>query len=212
MKYLPSVLALLVVACFVAASSITVTPSPNHVAGDLEVSGNITITDTVWDDMTVSTLSLSAGAAAPEPTAYGTNSIKSLNYDSGDSSYGQIQFSHAKKPLTDVNPHIHWSSTDDRSAITNISFKLDCVYGGINRGITNTYSSTVTVTGTNAYLHRLVSFTPFGSNALNESSIVLFEITCVEDGGANDKVFIHDIDFHYQIDKLGSDNEIPDGI
>jgi hypothetical protein len=40
----------------------------------------------------------------------------------------------------------------------------------------------------------------------------MFKIECVEDGGANDSLFIHDIDFHFQADKLGSGDEIPDDI
>ena len=61
-------------------------------------------------------------------------------------------------------------------------------------------------------MHTLTSFPPFGTNTLGPSSIVMFKIECVEDGGANDNLFIHDIDFHFQADKLGSGDEIPDDI
>lgn len=189
----------------------------NESFSNLVISGNVTLTNTVWDDMTVSALTLSSGAAAPDVRVYTNGAstgagIRSINYDSGDSAHGQIQFSHRKKRFRNVYPHVHYSTIDDRSAITNISFKLDCIYGSIYDNLTNNYSSTITITGTNAYRHALASFSPFGDNDLFESSIVFFEITCVEDGGANDKLFIHDIDFHYEIDKLGTNNELPDGM
>ena len=97
-------------------------------------------------------------------------------------------------------------------AVTNISFRLDCFYGRIHGLLTNTYSSTVTVTGTNAFIHSKTGFTPFGAGNLGQSSIVHFELTCVEDGGADNALFIHDIDFHFESDKLGSDNETPNGM
>lgn len=33
-----------------------------------------------------------------------------------------------------------------------------------------------------------------------------------EDGGEDNKLFIHDIDFYFEADKLGSDEETPNGI
>jgi hypothetical protein len=158
--------------------------------------------------MTVSAMNLNAGAAAPGLETYSGN-IKQMNYDSGDSSFGQVQFSHRMKSGVGCWPHIHWSTIDDRSAITNISFTLETRFGSIYGSLTNAYSNTVTVTGTNAFIHMMTSFAPFGSNVLNESSIVMFFLKCEEDGGDNDKLFIHDIDFHYQIDKPGSDDERP---
>lgn len=186
----------------------------DQTASNLVIYGNVTLTNTVWDDMSISALQLNSGGAAPQLLVYTNGNstgagVRAVNYDDGDSAFGQIQFSHQKKRNTDVYPHIHWSTIDNRSAITNISFRLDCIYAPIHGLLTNLYSSTVVVSGTNAFYHQLSGFTPFGSNVLSESSIVQFEITCVQDGGANDKLFIHDIDFHYQIDKLGTDGELP---
>ncbi len=189
----------------------------NAILSNLTITGNVTLTNTVWDDMNLSALQLNSGGAAPELRVYTNGSlvgsgVRAVNYDSGDSAFGQIQFSHRKKRNTDTHPHIHWSTIDDRSAVTNISFRLDCFYGRIRGQLTNTYSDTITVRGTNAFYHQLSSFAGFGASNLYESSIVHFEITCLEDGGANDKLFIHDIDFHFQIDKIGSNNELPDGL
>jgi hypothetical protein len=190
--------------------------SGNYIVSNLTIYGTVLITNTTWNDITVSALTLSSGVAAPESRVYTNGSstgagIRQFNYDSGDSSFGQIQIPHSHKRNSAIYPHIHWSSIDDRSA-TNLTFKLDCIYGAIHGDITNTYSETITISGTNAFRHVLSSFPSFGTNILAESSIVGFEITCVNDGGADNKVFIHDIDFHFESEKLGTDLEIPNGM
>lgn len=190
----------------------------NYVVSNLTVSGSVILTNSVWDDITISAFQLSSGVQAPQLLIYTNGAligqgVRAVNYDSGDSGHGQAQVKHRYKAGTALRPHIHWSTIDDRSAVTNISFRLDAFYGRIHQPLTNTYSSTITVTGTNAFVHSINSFDSLGGGDLiGPSTIVHFEITCVEDGGADNKLFIHDIDFHFEADKLGSDEETPNGL
>lgn len=178
------------------------------------VVGSVELSDSVWDDLTLSSLQFRdppGGEAAPAlqgyvPAAGVTNYV--LDFDTNERGYGILQMKHGYKRDSEVRPHIHWTSS---SACTS-SWELAMSFGRITGMMTNTYRQTATFTNLTPWVHAMSSFPAVTdmTNKLGESGIFLISLKCVSEGATTTNgPFLMDFDIHYQTDKIGSDNENP---
>lgn len=181
--------------------------------GSLMFEGNAT----VWDDLRVSMDNGSSSAT--------------LGYFPGDSSGGQIwyfkdasgletlsfqaQLPHSYKEGTNIYPHIHW--TPKASEPGNVEWNLD--YTWVNYDATTPLAfpatATSTVVATGPFVQRTHLITSLASGGLNGagkkvSSILICRIwrnsANSADTYSNDAGLLS-LDFHYQIDTVGSREE-----
>ena len=181
------------------------TQSYLKVTGDLDVGGNISFTNTVWDDLTISALNLFDPPGAAGVTIAGvTNGLFAAEFDAGESGAGIGQMKHSYKAGTAIEPHLHVVGRS-LTPVTNV-WGLTVNSAPIHGQFTNTwyYQATSVVERSK---HHLVGFPPYAP-AMSESAIISFVVTNVS-GAAS---YLLDIDFHFESDKLGTDNELPDGI
>ena len=173
--------------------------------------GGITYSDTYWDDVTVSSLSMrDVSGPGNEPTlaAFGTNGTFLYRFDvAGDYMIGSVQIPHQYASKSIIRPHIHLA---DATANATSTWTLACTYGRIGQPSTNYYRSTAVFSNTAAFTHSLVGFAGMvDTNNFGPSMVIHFQVTKV-DGSST--VFLKDTDFHYQINKPGSPDTVPDDI
>lgn len=176
--------------------------------------GAVVFSDTVWDDLTLSSLQFRdppGGEAAPALQVYVpapgvTNFV--LDFDTDERGFGILQMKHGYKRDSEVRPHIHWTSA---TACTS-TWELAMSFGRIGGGMTNTYLQTAVFTNGTPYVHRMSSFPVITdmTNKLGESGVFLISLKCVAEGATTTNgPYLMDFDIHYQIDKVGSYNENP---
>ncbi len=185
---------------------------PSRILGDLTVGGQFHLSDTVWEDLTLSSLQFRdppGGEAAPALVPFVNGPVTNYvsDFDTGERAYGILQMSHKYKQNTEVRPHIHWSS----SAAVTAQFSCAMSYGPIMGQITNAYYDIITVTNMIAKKQMQSAFTPITdiTNKLGESGVFCIALKCENSGGDGQDLVLFDVDIHYQADKLGSDNENP---
>jgi len=126
---------------------------------------------------------------------------------------GIAQMPHAWKRESAIRPHIHWTKpTGSADAVTwNLYLR---VVG--NPGDTvGAWSAALTPAGTVGDQtvndeHLLTYWSPFAMTGLIESAIVYWRLHRLGNTDAdNNAVICHELDFHYQTDKAGTEDEIP---
>jgi hypothetical protein len=132
--------------------------------------------------------------------------------DTEEQLFFTIQLPHSYKAGTDISPHIHWMPTT--TGTNAVVWGLEYTWSNID----GTYGNTTLITATDAadgtaYKHQLADFADISGSGKNESSMLLCRIyrkaADAADTFTGDAVFL-EVDFHFQMNKLGSDNEIPD--
>ena len=172
-------------------------------SGNLSIAGTLTLTNSVWDDLTLSAFSLYDPAGpAGAITVVATNSLWVKQFKPGDSGYCIAQMKHSYKAGTAINPHLHTYSTN--AAPTTNTWTLGITAGQINGGMTNHYTDSVTFTNQSG-VHAMVQFTNWPTSALKESTI----LGLVVSNTGPDSSLLMDIDLHFEEDKIGSDNPAP---
>jgi hypothetical protein len=186
--------------------------------GDLTVTGDVTYTDTYWDDMIVSGLTLAPGVNAPSLRTL-KSGIKQMGYapsSQNDISYGQAQFSHRMKTGTDIEAHIHYTIEEAAEAGDTVVVSLEYTWADIGEAFptTDTLIVEIPVAAKTAGVHYLQDLgTITGAGGDNVSSIIAFTFTRLQDdvsdtyNGTNEYFILLDIDFHYEIDSPGSRSE-----
>lgn len=194
----------------IPASAVTLTNYLPKTGGTM--SGDLLFSDTVWEDLTLSSLQFRdppGGEAAPALVIYANGGVTNYvsDFDTGERAFGILQMSHAYASGTECRPHIHWSS----SASVTSTWELGINYGEIGQGMTNSYKSVITVTNLVAHKHNMSNFAPMTNMAgkMAESGIFLVAIKCIASGDDTQDLILYDFDIHYQIDKIGSDEENP---
>lgn len=197
--------------------------APALVTGDgtnqvsISDSGHLTLegTATVWDDLRIAATATSKGAARAPGFAQ--------LLDDGDSSTGvyayqfdkateeelhfAVQFPHTWKTGSTVYPHVHWCPVDTDTG--NVIWGLEYTWASITGTLGNTTIITVTdaADGT-AFKHQLADFDGIAGTGKTASSMMLcrvFRQAADESDTYDNDAALLEIDFHYEIDKLGDD-------
>lgn len=179
---------------------------------------------TAWDDLRVPMTALKKGKTVPleKNFPYDDDALEAVRLDWFE--HGEIQemffvvqMPHAWDEGTDIMPHIHWTPSQDGS-VSAATVKWGMDYSWLNLG--ETHSSYTTISGT--------SIKPDGTTSITKSTHYLTPLgTIVGDGkqissmlicriyrdgeAAADtftgKAGVLEVDFHYQIDTMGSREE-----
>ena len=177
-------------------------------------------TDTAWDDVVtpLSSVSLPAGISGPDiikinDDGLGSTGVYAYGFDSSieEEIIFTIQLPHTYKAGTDVMPHVHWVATT--AAAGNVVWGLEyCI--SLN-GVAANATTLMTVTDATPVAtktQQIAAWDAIDGTDLVESSIINCRLyrkaADVADTYAADAVAMS-FDMHYQIEKLGTDNEYP---
>jgi hypothetical protein len=185
----------------------------------LAFSNSISYLDTAWDDLTFPAYGLGRAGNNDPDVVYnrgpGGDMIGVLFDAAADQEmFGKAQFRHSYKPGTAVRPHFHYSPTTagTGSVVWAVAYSW--------APISSNFPATATVTMTNAintpgqWAHLLAGGVDIAAPpGAGESSIMLFRIYR-DANNAGDTypadVDLLDFDIHFQMDKIGTDDELPD--
>jgi hypothetical protein len=179
--------------------------------GSLSYVGNATR----WEDLKVPVNSVKIKKTLTEPTwrdFLGNTAL--LWFDNGDDVVFTVQMPHAWKEGSRIYPHVHWVT--ETNAGSNVSWALE--YTWSNAG--EVFPTTATITGNvpgvgsgNAYVHNI---TPLGTDGISGkdasdnnhtlSSMLVCRLYRGSDSYSGDAGLL-EIDFHYQVDSDGSNQE-----
>lgn len=179
--------------------------------GSLSYVGNATR----WEDLKVPVNSVKIKNTLTEPTwrdFRGNTAL--LWFDNGDDVVFTVQMPHAWKEGSRIYPHVHWVT--ETNAGINVSWALE--YTWSNPG--EVFPTTSTITGNvpgvgsgNAYVHNI---TPLGTDGisgkdgLNNNHTLSSMLVCRlyrDSDSYSGEAGLLEIDFHYQVDSDGSNQE-----
>jgi len=186
--------------------------------GTVEFVGNAT----VWDDLRIVPGAFDfAGSSDPtlstwQPGGVGTT-FRIYEFNTNDEVFFTCQIPHTYKLGTDLMAHIHWTPRD-RGVIESaktVAWKLDYSIADINEVFpsSSTLDLTDTCSGTDDYHEMTSSVTLDGSSLSGVSAMIVCRL--YRDGGdtwanngAGELPVLLEFDFHYQIDTVGSRQEL----
>lgn len=172
-----------------------------------------------WDDIRVKANAVRTGASgAPDwvefPASSGLYTYQFAGVTTVEQVFFNIQLPHGYSPGTDLECHVHYCSTDN-AGTGYVKFSLDYVASSIDSVFD---ASPTTISGTDAIdvgdirKHRVCELGVVDGTGLIESAMLICRLyrdpTDVEDTFAYDAAFL-EADFHYQIEKPGTNDEYP---
>lgn len=170
---------------------------------------------TVWDDLRVPVSSIKRlGNSDPDWETFlnGTYGLAFSNTVDQEVFF-VVQIPHSWKLGSDLHPHVHWSPSNTNTG--SVTWKLEYTIADITGtfGATSTLSVTDAGDGT-AYKHQLADLGDIDMSGYTDSGDVSIILVCrlyrdVDDGDDyNADAFLHEIDFHFEKDMLGSRLEL----
>jgi hypothetical protein len=187
--------------------------------GDLTVKKNLYLSDTVWDDLRIIPGSFNfPGSAYPtlqdwQPGGSGTT-FKVYCFDQSDVAYFTVQMPHSYKLGTDIYAHVHWTPRDRGTTEGTATVNWELNYSWAN--IEGVFGASANVDMTDAcqstnHEHLMSPSVSITGTDKGISSMLVCQIARGTDDtwegtGANGPALL-EIDFHYEIDTIGSDFE-----
>jgi hypothetical protein len=179
----------------------------------LEIDYRLRFTDTAWDDLRVNVNNIRVGSSnIPTWIPYKggrvlefSDQAVGVNEEIG---YFAVQMPHSYKSFTDLQPHVHWvgENTNAGNVKWVLSYSVANVFGTFPDPI---LLSSVDANSDVADYHNISSLGTLDGSNINLSAMLVCSIKRnsrhVDDtytGGAR----LLEVDFHYQKDKIGSDN------
>jgi hypothetical protein len=173
------------------------------------------LTTTRWEDLRFPVTSLQKGGAkepefkAVKTDGSGSQGVYAYWFDKAteEELFFIVQIPHAYKYGTDLHAHVHWmpSTAGAGDVVWGLEYTLceiDAVFGN-----TTIETATATAAGT-AFTHQILEIVQIDGSAIDSVSAMMMcrvfrDATAVADTYDNDAILL-EIDFHYQIDALGS--------
>ena len=172
--------------------------------------GDLLLSDTVWDDQQVNLAAVRVGASAPTWTAYKGAKVLAFNKAQDNSISFNIQLSHKYKLGTAINFHLHNTPADDTAG--DVRWTLSVSMADLNSDFPaeTTYTAVQTVVANTADKHILFDITDDIGNFNVVSSVGLLTLTRtgthLDDDYDND-IYLVALDSHFEIDTIGSREE-----
>ena len=192
------------------------TPATNY--SSFEADGTLVFKGdaTPWEDFRVSLMTTTISSTNPpgleryrRDVGNTSQGVFAYAFDKNteEEVYFEVQLPHGYKLGTDLKPHIHWGVSTVPAGGTTVRWGLEYTIAnmGDNFPVTQTIY-TVATDPVTQYKHIYNSFTDIaGSGITNVSTMILCRLfrDVTNDNFANDAAAF-DIDFHYEIDTIGS--------
>ena len=169
-----------------------------------------------WDDLRFPAQGINpAGAVAP-PTVDNSVFPGTLLFASGATNLiaGLAQLPHAWKRGSGIRPHVHWAKSTSASGgvVWELAYAISAI-GETMVAYTDWAAATSVVSdGNTAGKHALDAWDEIDLTGYKESTCLLWQVrrkhdAAGDDYGADARLF--EVDFHYQVGKLGTGTEIP---
>ena len=164
----------------------------------------------VWDDQQVVLRTVGFGASAPSWTAYKSSEVLAFNKAQDNQIFFSAQMSHRYKTGSTVEFHIHSTVPDNNSGVVRWIFTYSWADIGDTFPAASTITSEQTISANSLDEHLYFDLDDLTGSADGVSSLLLCSLTRegthVNDTYNND-IYITALDFHIQIDTLGSRQE-----
>lgn len=193
--------------------------NPNAVAikGGTIYTDLLRLNDSAWDDLRFPANAINPPGAAADPTRNTSTGMLEFSGSADNVIAGIAQMPHAWKAGTTIYPHLHLRFP---TANTNTSrWRLDYDVASSSVDFTNNYGTYTSLTAVsqvnpnNAKAEGMLSLGTIGMAGFGESSVIMWKLTRLAASDDLDTdtsaVVLLEFDIHYEINKLGSDNEIP---
>lgn len=180
-------------------------------------SSSIYIDPPRWDDMRVP-LSSSRGSGVNDPTfavfrdnGAGSTGVRSWSFSNlvEQEVFFIAQLPHYYKQGTDLRPHVHWSPSD--AGLGNVVWGLEySINPSAGSGIfpLTQIITAIQATAGIAFQHQRLSLPVISGIGLRISTVIIGRVFRSTTGNTyGSAAFGHEIDFHFQIDNIGSNNE-----
>lgn len=171
-------------------------------------------TQPVWEDLTFPSVGLNPPGAASDPGRDTTNGMLTFAKAATNILAGHAQIRHRWKIGTDIEAHIHWYAFTDPGATPDVVWKLEyevVAIGGSWDGSTYSNSAQVTAEATAQDKQLLTELDTIDMSAITTvSAHIHWKLSRLGGDAADDYdavAHLGDIDFHYQSDGLGSEED-----
>lgn len=171
---------------------------------------------TTYDDFRVEASVVKPGATAPNWKAFGpSGNLQALMFEAShhDEAYFEMQLPHNWKIGSNIYPHVHWTPVNATAG--NVVWELEYSWANVGSafGAPGNMATDATAAGGTAWVHKLTDFKESGNNYISGagktlSSMLVCRLHRNSNAGSdtlNQDVALLEVDFHYQIDSLGSD-------
>lgn len=168
-----------------------------------------------WDDLVVdlNTAKVTGATNLPDFTNF-LGGLYAWEFEAGDQIFFNVQFPHRWNEGGTVYPHFHWFPNFNGTTC-NATLGVEWAWENIGDYYTDTLTSEVTVQiepGTQ-FLHTLTNLDSDGFTLPKTGSSIAIcrgyrGTSAINDCGGT--IYIIDFDIHFESDKFGSDNVLPD--
>lgn len=189
------------------------------VLGSSIITGQLKFADTVWEDLRFPTNAINLPGAGTDPSRSNITGLLEFADGADATIAGSTQMPHGWKPGTAIRPHVHVLFPAAKVSTGVTRWKLEVNRGDYDTDFEVAYESYVTIgtiSVTNPDNTKLTVLEGWGDVAMTnigESGSVLWRISRMGNTDGLDvdtgKVVLLDVDFHYQVEKLGTDDELP---
>lgn len=181
-----------------------------HIApgGDLTLLG----TATVWDDVRVSVDNVRLGSSRqPTPTAYRGGLVlafsKQTQAVNEEIVYFSVQLPHRRKDGSTLYPHVHWTTSNNNAGV--VRWKITYSWANIGAAFPVETPDTAQDANPGQDVHIYSEFTPIVGTGKTASSMLICSLSRNSSNAADtyaSAAYLLEIDFHYEIDKMGETN------
>lgn len=190
----------------------------------LNLAGGLVFTDTVWDDIRILPSAFDfAGNADPTcvPTTIGGMTFRLFEFAKNDEAFAIVQMPHSYKKGTILRPHVHWTpgTRGNEEAGKVVAWKADISYAKFGAAFSTAATVDLSVTIPLDAVDGMHLIGPSDNfvvaDDFGESGMLLIRIYRSPNGdtwagtATGSLPLLLEFDIHFQMDKIGSDYEIP---
>lgn len=178
----------------------------------------LTFSDTVWEDLRFPAQAINPAGAASPPTVSQTTGMLEFQGSTDNAIAGQAQLPHAWKYGTALHVHLHliFPTANTSNSRWKLEYKIFPVVGTGAATYAAAYSDGGTITVPNPNVASKIEiheWDPISMAGQVGSCSLLWKISRLASSDAADNdtsvIVLTEFDIHYEIDKLGSPDELP---
>jgi len=166
-----------------------------------------TLLDTVWDDLKAPFTATRRGATSKPDFDVTNLGLLFPQNDAAEITYAVMQFSHQRKPGTDIKPHIHWQQMNANVVVWKIDYKWFDNGEAVPADWTTLAATGKVFTYVSGNLLQIETFPAIdGESITGVSSIFLVKVyrdDNVDAGAGSGDALAFEFDLHYEVDTPG---------